>query len=135
MALDKADLQEINEYVKNNIGNWLLENNYIDNKTTEIALIERMVRVEEELKNQRELIKLGFEQSDKRFAEMQANANIRFAEMQVNSDKRFADMDKRFEQVDKRFDFMSRVITWMFSFMILGFAITNLFIGFLKFAK
>ena len=36
----------------------------------EVELRERMVRVEEELKHQRELMRQGFEQVDKRFDEM-----------------------------------------------------------------
>ncbi len=55
----------------------------------EIELRERMLRVEEELKHQRELMIEGFKQMDKRFEQV---------------DKRFEQVDKRFEQVDKRFD-------------------------------
>ena len=54
----------------------------------ELELRERTVRVEEELKHQRELMREGFEQVDKRFEAMQTS------------------MDKRFEQVDKRFETM-----------------------------
>ena len=50
-----------------------------------------MVRVEEELKHQRELMREGFERMDKRFEQV---------------DKRFEQVDKRFEQVDKRFESM-----------------------------
>ncbi len=55
----------------------------------EIDIRERIVRVEEELKNQREILNLMLAQMDKRF------------EM---SEKRFEQVDKRFEQVDKRFE-------------------------------
>ena len=47
-----------------------------------LQLSERIIRVEEELKAQRELMKQGFDQMEKRFEQI----------------------DKRFEQVDKRFD-------------------------------
>jgi len=61
-------------------------------------LLERMVRVEEELKSQRELMEIKFDAVDRRFEAM---------------DKRFEDlianMDKRFESVDKRFN----TLTWM----------------------
>ena len=66
-------------------------------------LLDRMVRVEEELKHLRE-------DSNRRFEEMQVNTNRRFEEMLKYTDKRFEEMfkytDKRFEQVDKRFEAM-----------------------------
>ncbi|HPO45526.1 MAG TPA: hypothetical protein PK875_06985 [Spirochaetota bacterium] len=61
-----------------------------------IDLYERMVRVEEELKHQRELIQESLKMMDKRFAEV----DKRFEQI----DKRFEQVDKRFEQVDKRFE-------------------------------
>jgi DNA anti-recombination protein RmuC len=76
----------------------------------DISLVERIVRVEEELKNQRELMKQGFDNQrelmkqgfdmmDKRFEEMQTNTNKRFEEMQTNTDKRFEDMNKKFSMM------------------------------------
>ena len=53
-------------------------------------LLERIVKVEEELKNQRELMKIGFEQ-----------------------------VDKRFDDVNKRFDMMFKFITIGFSLVTL----------------
>jgi len=55
----------------------------------ELDLRERTIRVEEELKHQRELMQEGFKQMEKRFEQV---------------DKRFEQVDKRFEQVDKRFE-------------------------------
>ncbi|MDO9047532.1 MAG: hypothetical protein Q7U66_07325, partial [Methylobacter sp.] len=49
----------------------------------ELDLRERTIRVEEELKHQRELMVEGFKQMEKRFEQV---------------DKRFEQMDKRFEQ-------------------------------------
>jgi chromosome segregation ATPase len=66
----------------------------------ELDIRERIVRVEEELKHQRELMMQGFENSNKRFEEMRADMNKRFEQV----DKRFEQVDKRFEQVDKRFE-------------------------------
>jgi len=68
----------------------------------EIALAERFVRVEEELKHQREVMIAGFAQSDKRFEELIRHTDKRFEQV----DKRFEDMNARFEQVDKRFEDM-----------------------------
>jgi len=60
-----------------------------------------MVRIEEKLKHQRELIKTVLEQMDKRFEAMQQNM-----------DKRFEAVDKRFEELTRRID---RFIVWSFA--------------------
>lgn len=60
-----------------------------------------MIRVEEELKHQRELMQQGFAMMDKRFEEMQQQM-----------DKRFEAMDKRFEEITSRLD---RFMVWSFS--------------------
>jgi siroheme synthase (precorrin-2 oxidase/ferrochelatase) len=109
MSLTSADLKQIEEHIKSNIGSWmgdvsLTKSSYFN----EIELIERIVRVEEELKSQRELMLMGFEQMNKRFEQV---------------DKRFEQVDKRFEQVDKRFEDVNSKFTMMFAFMTLGFTI------------
>jgi len=87
MAIAQEDLRQIGDYVKNNISDWIAEQGLGKPPVVyEIELRERMVRVEEELKHQRELMRQGFNQIDKRLELMQA------------------DMNKRFEQVDKRFE-------------------------------
>ncbi|WPL19285.1 hypothetical protein Thiowin_04402 [Thiorhodovibrio winogradskyi] len=96
MALAQEDFQRIGEFVKDNISLWLAEQSLGKPPVVyEIELRERMVRVEEELKHQRELMREGFERVDKRFEEMREDM-----------DKRFEQVDKRFEQMDKRFDTM-----------------------------
>jgi hypothetical protein len=76
MALAQEDI----EFIKQHLGAWLAEQSLGKPPVVyEIELRERMVRVEEELKHQRELMRQGFER-----------------------------MDKRFELVDKRFDEMLR---------------------------
>ena len=72
----------------------------------ELELRERIVRVEEELKHQRELMLEGFKQMEKRFEQV---------------DKRFEQVDKRFEQIDKRFEVMTARID---RFMVWSFATT-----------
>ena len=81
-------------------------------------LLERMVRVEEELKHQRELLKAFMEQVDKRFEQMEK----RFEQVE----KRFEQVDKRFDQIDKRFNFMQ----WL---IMSGIVITSVLISLLKF--
>jgi exonuclease VII large subunit len=98
MALKKEELQIIGEYVQDHLTEWLPEHAYKPmNFSFPLELTERMIRVEEELKNQRELMKQGFDQIDKRI-ELQ----------QINMDKRFEQVDKRFEQVEKRFESMQQ---------------------------
>ena len=100
VTLKEQDVGRIGEYVKP----WLRE--LVDrmmpreaNAGFSGALLDRMVRVEEELKAQRELM-------DERFGFMER----RFEAV----DKRFEDLiaysDKRFEQVDKRFNALSWMI-------------------------
>ena len=92
----------------------------------EIELRERMIRVEEELKHQRELMQQGFVMMDKRFEELQHQmdkrfdavdkrfdaVDKRFEELQHQMDKRFESMDKRFEEITRRLD---RFMVWSFS--------------------
>lgn len=106
MELSQETLESIGRYVRGNLGSWLRE------VTTEreTTLLERSVRIEEELKAQRELIKHGFGLMDKRFEETRRDTNARFEEMRHDMNARFEemrhDMNARFEQVDKRFEDM-----------------------------
>ncbi len=91
MALDQKDLEFIEEHIKKHIGQWLAELSYAKPpQVYEIELRERMVRVEEELKNQRHLILQFMKQVDKRFEQV----------------------DKRFEIITKRID---RFMIWSFA--------------------
>ena len=88
MALAQEDIA----FIKSHLGEWLAEQSLGKPPAVyEIELRERMVRVEEELKHQRELMRQGFEQVEKRLEQI---------------DKRFEQVDKRFEQMDRRFDEM-----------------------------
>jgi predicted RNase H-like nuclease (RuvC/YqgF family) len=97
MSLAQEDIQ----FIKDNLGIWLAEQSLGKPPAVyEIELRERMVRVEEELKHQRELIQTILVQMDKRFDAMER----RFEALQAEMDKRFEAIDKRFEAVDKRFE-------------------------------
>ncbi len=114
MELSRETLESIEEYVRGNLKNWLRE----EAKDQIPLLMERSVRIEEELKTQRELMHQGFahmekslnlmerrfEQVDKRFEELRSDMNARFEQV----DKRFEQIDRRFEQVDKRFEQVDR---------------------------
>jgi hypothetical protein len=103
MALAKEDI----DFIKEHLGEWLVEVSLGKPPAVyEIELRERMVRVEEELKHQRELMRQGFEQVERRFEQV---------------DKRFEQVDKRFEQVDRRFDELikrsDRHFLWLIGFI------------------
>ncbi|MDZ7760402.1 MAG: hypothetical protein U5L00_09125 [Desulfovermiculus sp.] len=105
MPLAKDDFETIAQYIRENLSTWLAEQSLgKPPQVYEIELRERMVRVEEELKNQRAAMQQGFERMDKRFEEMLHYVDKRFEQV----DKRFEQVDKRFEQVDKRFEQMDK---------------------------
>jgi chaperonin cofactor prefoldin len=97
MSLAQEDIQ----FIKDNLGIWLAEQSLGKPPAVyEIELRERMVRVEEELKHQRELIQTILVQMDKRFDAV----DKRFEALQLEIDRRFEAIDKRFEVIDKRFE-------------------------------
>jgi len=72
MSLEQKDFEAIEKFMKENLPRFLAEQSLGKPPMVyEIELRERMVRVEEELKNQRELMKKGFEQVDKRFEQVE----------------------------------------------------------------
>jgi hypothetical protein len=138
LELGNEELKKIGEYVQTHLSEWIHGSNVIAFKTDrEIELLERMIRVEEELKNQREIMKQGFDLMDKRFEDMYLYMDKRFEAVDKRFedifrymdkrfeavDKRFEAVDKRFEDVNSRFDDMSKKFTMMFIFMNLGLSI------------
>ena len=117
MVLGEQDVRRIGDYVKP----WLrdLVSEVVPLRSADISsqLLERMVRVEEELKSQRELFAGRFAAVDERFATM----DQRFTDMQTYMDKRFTSMDQRFTDLqtstDKRFTSMDRRFTDMQTYM------------------
>ena len=110
MALAKEDIA----FIKEHLGEWLVEVSLGKPPAVyEIELRERMVRVEEELKHQRELMRRGFEQVEKRFEQVEK----RFEQVE----RRFEQIDKRFEQIDRRFDELikrnDRHFLWLIGFI------------------
>ena len=109
MEFTKEQLEQIGSYIESNFDRFGAKSNVIQLRPYDIQLIERMTRIEEELRSQRELMQLGFNQMDKRFESMQKQSDTRFEMMQKNMDTRFDDMNKKFN-----------MITWM---MTAGFTI------------
>ena len=119
MALAQEDIEQIRLLIKTTLSE--MPETLNANVRYELDLRERTIRVEEELKHQRELMLEGFKQMEKRFEQMDKRfeqvdkrfeqvdkrfeqVDKRFEQMQLYMDKRFEQMDKRFEQVDKRFE-------------------------------
>ena len=100
-----------------------------DKELREFSILERIIRVEEELKAQRELFLERFIAIDKRFEAVDKRfeaVDKRFEALDKRFEainKRFEDligyMNKRFEAVDKRFDDMNKrfiQLTWFIGF-------------------
>lgn len=106
MSLAQEDIKLIRSIVKETIQDSPEFN--IANVRYEIELRERTIRVEEELKHQRELMTEGFKLMEKRFEQI---------------DRRFEQVEKHFEQIDKRFESLSRRMD-RFMFWSLGLTIS-----------
>ena len=111
MVLREEDVRRIGDYVKP----WLrdLVSEAVPRRPADMdtRLLERMVRVEEELKAQREIMATRFEAVDKRFDEMLHH-----------SDKRFEAMDSRFDDLHRSFARTQWVMG--FGFALLSAAVT-----------
>ena len=141
MEFTKEQLEQIGSYIESNFDRFGAKSNVVQLRPYDIQLIERMTRIEEELRSQREVIlkqnetmQLGFAQMDKRFESMQKQIDERFAAVdkrfemvQKSMDTRFEmmqkNMDNRFEQVEKRFDDVNKKFTMMMWMMSAGFTI------------
>ena len=103
MPISEQELEQVGEYVRKRLAEWIAQGQgqpALSRVDYEMEMRERIVRVEEELKSQRELMKQGFELMEKRFEQV----DKRFEQV----DKRFEQVDRRFEQVDKRFEQVDR---------------------------
>lgn len=120
MELRDADVERIGEYVRMKLPVWFPRLT----ETTSPELLERIVRVEEELKHQRELLERNFVFSEKRFEEI----NGRFEDWNGRFDgvnTRFEDVNKRFEDVNQRFDDVNQrfvMLTWFVGLIFVGLA-------------
>jgi chaperonin cofactor prefoldin len=118
-------LQEDMDIIKSKFEEWLGElAPELKPGVYDLELRNRMLKVEEELKHQRELMQQGFnlmekrfEQVDKRFESMQQAMDKRFEQMDKRFESMQQTMDKRFEQVDKRFESMQQTMDKRFEQM------------------
>ena len=121
MALQKQDLETITEHMQKAFPVLLESSASVTMHPSQSTYwLERIAKIEEELRHQREILKMmmqqmekRFEQVDKRFEMMMQQMEKRFEEMRQDMNRRFEemrqDMNQRFEQIDKRFS----VIQWM----------------------
>ena len=114
MPLVKEDLRQIEELFEELLTKKIApsapfskESQSASSSLSDREVFERILNVELELKNQRDLIEKilhqiekRFEQVDKRFEQV----DKRFEELREDMNRRFEQVDKRFEQVDKRFE-------------------------------
>jgi chromosome segregation ATPase len=99
--LTKEHLEQIAEYIAEKFpGIKQRRSSSANSREIEIDIRERIVRVEEELKNQSNIIRELIISMDKRFQEFRFEMNARFEQV----DKRLDQVDKRLDQVDKRLD-------------------------------
>ena len=117
MALAHDDLQQIQQVIEQSMAT--RPEAAFANLRYELDIRERIVRVEEELKHQRELMLQGFETSNRRFEDM----NKRFEETRTDMNKRFEQVDKRFEQIDKHLTIITNRMD-RFMFWSLGLTIS-----------
>lgn len=105
MELTPDALQTIGSYVKRNLSAWLQE--VAPAPHTDPILLERIVRVEEELRAQRELMIARFDQVDRRFEQV----------------------DKRFEQVERHLNRWMTTMTLVLALVGVGVTLATLLTG------
>jgi len=137
MELGERELEKIGEYVKSHLPQWMAETgmsgesgaagaekfSQAEGKSAaalhkrELDILERIVRVEDELKNLREVMEERFGKMDERFIKiderfetMQNQMNRRFEAQQNLMEERFNAqrelMEERFEHIEKRTAFI-----------------------------
>ena len=105
MELTKEQLEQIGSYIESNFDRFGAKSNIVQLRPYDIQLIERMTRIEEELKAQRELMQFGFNQIDRRFEAT----------------------DKRFDDVNKKFSMMMWMMTAGFTIIATVITLLTIF--------
>ena len=116
--------QVVEDYIRRN-----------EERMKEFSLLERIVRVEEELKALKEIqlslireMNARFEAMEKRFETIERANQERFEAIERANQQRFEAIEKRFEAMEKRFSFLQ----W---FMGIGFTFLALLITLLNFLR
>jgi len=123
---DPELMQVIEELVAQAVARFVAEH---EQKARELSLMERVIRVEEELRALREIQTAQMEAMEKRFETMERANQLRFESIE----KRFEAIDKRIEtlqrEMDKRFEALQRRKTFLQWFMGVGFTLMSTLIG------
>ena len=118
MAIAKEDLDQIKHHFAEWANEWASDTQFstVPGRFG-TDMLERMVRVEESLTHQMELIKQIIQETQQRFELVDKRFELmdrRFEQM----DRHFEQMDRRVEQIDRRFEEltqrMDRFIVWSF---------------------
>lgn len=78
MTIGPEELQKIGDYVRLHLAEWM--GNVRSERDT--GLMERSIRIEEELKAQRQIMETRFEAMDRRFESIQKQMDVRFTSIQ-----------------------------------------------------
>ncbi|MDA3939592.1 MAG: hypothetical protein PF693_09815 [Spirochaetia bacterium] len=149
-VMKEEELVVIGDYVKNHIADWIKESNIIPFSSgsrehynlieRDISLSERIVRVEEGIKHQGDLLEKMLDQMDKRFMqvdkrleELRLDMNSRFEQVDKRLEELRLDMNSRFEQVDKRFDDVNKRFSQVQWTMGIGFTVLAALMGIFNF--
>ncbi len=130
VAIGESELNRIGEYVQSHLTGWMeqLGLRPRPDPVTNTQLLERVVRVEEELKAGREIMITKFDASDARIGEL-----IR------TTDNRFAAMDDRFnaqaKTMDDRFNDLRQSIGTVKWFIVTSFVVIGSVISLLAFLQ
>ena len=118
-ALSDRQLETIGSYVKNHLPEWL-NGAQPDMSAQFFEYMGRLIRLEEAINRQGDLIEKLIHQMDKRIDQMDKRidqidkrfdqVNKRIDELSHQMDKRFEQVDRRFEQVDRRFEQVEKYI-------------------------
>ena len=131
-VMTEEEIERIGLYVKKHIGAWLEEGTIIP-FSKDLLFSERIVRVEEGIRHQGELMEKMLNQMDKRFEQVEK----RFEQMQENMDKRFTQVDKRFEEIrqdmNSRFEQVDKRFSHLQWTMSLGFTLLAALMGIFNF--
>jgi glutathione S-transferase len=106
-----------------------------DQRAKELSLIERVIRVEEELKALREIEAARFEAMEKRFEALQREMNARFEAMEKRFEALQREINARFEAVDKRFESIEKRLSFTQWLIGIGFTAVMAMIGILRYLK
>ena len=97
-----------------------------EERAREFSVIERVVRVEEELRALREIESARFEALQREQMALREEINARFEALQ-------REMDTRFEMVDRRFDSMEKRLNFIQWFIGIGFSAVVALVSLLRF--